>query len=854
MAYFPMLHNSEWGEEVEEGAVYNVTLKKVQIQQAANKGARWLGVEGDQLPPGHTFSHYKTYKIRTIKAGTLEKLVENLLNDFGDNDFTYISIFLSTYRAFATTEQVLELLLDRYGNFECQSGGEDADQSTSVMRAVIWNAVASILRAWLDQYSEDFQDVPNYTCLHKVLCYLRKTMPGSDPEQRAENLLQHFQKEELTEQELDNGYHGNVTFSLGEEGDVQRDGTEEKQDFLSFPSDKVAEQLTYMDADLFKKVVPHHCVGCIWSRRDKKGNEHLAPTVRATITQFNAVTKCVVSTILRDLQLKPQQRGKIIEKWIDVAQECRIMKNFSSLRAILSAMQSIPIYRLKRTWATVSKDSKLMFEELSEIFSDQNNHLTSRELLMKEGTSKFANLDSSVKENQKRIQKQLQLQKDMGVMQGTVPYLGTFLTDLTMLDTALPDYVDGLINFEKRRREFEVLAQIKLLQSACNTYCISPIQRFLKWFRTQQYLTDGESYNVSCEIEPTTDTSPTSPKPRKSMVKRLSLSPTCLRPVLTTDCSSKSCDIEPTTDTSPTSPKPRKSMVKRLSLSPTCLRPVLTTDCSSKSCDIEPTTDTSPTSPKPRKSMVKRLSLLFLGSEVITSSTPTKSCEQPKSPPSGSSGESMDSVGVASSDSNSSKIENTCTTPADTPEEPQKKSNESLSSCSSTHSMDTASSGVSSLIGTISSLPSFPHNPKGHNRTISGTSCSSMAPHPVYNKRNEENCIIRVSLEDDNGNLYKSILLTNQNKSPFVIQRAMSKHNLEGEDWEEYQLVLILSEDRELVIPDNANVFYAISPSGNFDFILRKKNHSQLGRQSLNNLSRESKKGIMADRMSKVKL
>uniref|UniRef100_A0A672UQY4 Uncharacterized protein n=1 Tax=Strigops habroptila TaxID=2489341 RepID=A0A672UQY4_STRHB len=31
------------GEEVEEGAVYHVTLKRVQIQQAANKGARWLG-------------------------------------------------------------------------------------------------------------------------------------------------------------------------------------------------------------------------------------------------------------------------------------------------------------------------------------------------------------------------------------------------------------------------------------------------------------------------------------------------------------------------------------------------------------------------------------------------------------------------------------------------------------------------------------------------------------------------------------------------------------------------------------------------------------------------------------------
>lgn len=70
-------------------------------------------VEGDQLPPGHTVSQYETCKIRTIKAGTLEKLVENLLTAFGDNDFTYISIFLSTYRGFASTKEVLELLLDR---------------------------------------------------------------------------------------------------------------------------------------------------------------------------------------------------------------------------------------------------------------------------------------------------------------------------------------------------------------------------------------------------------------------------------------------------------------------------------------------------------------------------------------------------------------------------------------------------------------------------------------------------------------------------------------------------------------------------------------------------------------------
>ncbi|GAB5583470.1 ral guanine nucleotide dissociation stimulator-like 1 isoform X2 [Prionailurus iriomotensis] len=683
----------DWGEEVEEGAVYHVTLKRVQIQQAANKGARWLGVEGDQLPPGHTVSQYETCKIRTIKAGTLEKLVENLLTAFGDNDFTYISIFLSTYRGFASTKEVLELLLDRYGNLTSPNCEEDESPSSSESKMVIRNAIASILRAWLDQCAEDFREPPHFPCLQKLLDYLKRMMPGSDPERRAQNLLEQFHKQEV---ETDNGFPNTIFFSLEEEEEPEGGGPAE---FTCFPEDLVAEQLTYMDA------------------------------------------------------------------------ECRILKNFSSLRAIISALQSNSIYRLKKTWAVVPKDRMLMFEELSDIFSDHNNHLTSRELLMKEGTSKFANLDSSVKENQKRTQRRLQLQKDMGVMQGTVPYLGTFLTDLTMLDTALQDYIEGgLINFEKRRREFEVIAQIKLLQSACNSYCMTPDQKFIQWFQRQQLLTEEESYALSCEIEAAADASATSPKPRKSMVKRLSL--------------------------------------------------------------------------------------LFLGSDMITSSTPTK--EQPKSTASGSSGESMDSVSVSSCESNHSEAEEGSITPMDTPDEPQKKLSESSSSCSSIHSMDTTSSGMSSLINPLSSPPSCNNNPKIHKRSVSVTSITSTVLPPIYNQQNEDTCIIRISIEDNNGNMYKSIMLTSQDKTPAVIQRAMLKHNLDSDPAEEYELVQVISEDKELVIPDSANVFYAMNSQVNFDFILRKKNSMEeqvklRSRTSLT-LPRTAKRGCWSNRHSKITL
>ncbi|XP_058528787.1 ral guanine nucleotide dissociation stimulator isoform X1 [Ochotona princeps] len=796
----PRLESStqEIGEELINGLIYSISLRKVQLHQGASKGQRWLGCENESA-----LNLYETCKVRTVKAGTLEKLVEHLVPAFQGSDLSYVTVFLCTYRAFTTTQQVLDLLFKRYGRCDALTASsrygcvlpyssEDGGPQDQLR-----NAISSILGTWLDQYSEDFCQPPDFPCLKQLVAYVQLNMPGSDLERRAHLLLAQLEDPEHGDSEpealspapapvlrpppepapvptpspepapapeldtdpapvlelepapelaaeLEEALAQSLELDAASVPAVSpeppwpppvaaEDGLgEERPHLLVFPPELVAEQFTLMDAELFKKVVPYHCLGSIWSQRDKKGKEHLAPTIRATVAQFNSVANCVITTCLGDRSMKALDRARVVEHWIEVARECRLLKNFSSLYAILSALQSNSIHRLKKTWEEVSRESFRVFQKLSEIFSDDNNYSLSRELLIKEGTSKFATLEMNPKRAQRR-------HKEMGVIQGTVPYLGTFLTDLVMLDTAMKDYLYGrLINFEKRRKEFEVIAQIKLLQSACNNYSLAPEEHFRAWFRSTARLSEAESYNLSCELEPPSESASNTLKSKKStaIVKRWS---------------------------------DRQAPSTELSASGGCH---------------------------------------------------SKSCDQLRCGPYLSGGDLADALSVHSAGSSSSDVEeiNLSFVP-ESPDAQDKKFWESASQSSpETSGISSASSSTSSSSASTTPVAAA----RTHKRSVSGA-CSYGSSLPLYNQQVGDCCIIRVSLDVDNGNMYKSILVTSQDKAPTVIRKAMDKHSLEEHEPEDYELVQVISDGRKLKIPENANVFYAMNSTANYDFILRKR-------------------------------
>ncbi|TNN41317.1 Ral guanine nucleotide dissociation stimulator-like 1 [Liparis tanakae] len=723
----------EWGEEFEDGAVYGITLRREPVPSDPDP------IEEN---PCCAFVHYRTCKVRRLKAATLELLV-NQLFDPGSQEQDYGRIFLSTYRTFTGTSKLIELLFQR------DNAVSDVDNSESYSSPLL-----AFVQTWLDEYSEDFRDPPLHPALRLLLDHLRissavhnnmRSQPNfSSLAGQADALLKRFQREAETETNVP---PASADMEQDEEGSGDEDsGWEPSPDpggIMDFSATAIAEQLTRTDSALFVKVVPYQCLGCVWSQRSKK--ENMSPTIRATVAQFNAITSQVIMSLLcrpTDATSSlppttPAQRARIIEKWIRVAQDCRRLKNFSSLKAIFSALQSNAVYRLRKTWAAVSRDSMATFDNLWETFPDENCVLTNREILVEDGGQATPDKMSP------KISKRCPTPRQMSSSSGSVPYLGTYLTVLTMLDTALLDTVEGgLINFEKRRREFEVLSQIRVLQASCSQYSLPHHPRITAWLRGHKLLTDQESYELSRLLEPPLDVCSPTPWGHRTLSKKLSS-------LLTVSDSSK------------------KVPADQISVS----------SSGSSGSEME-----DPSSPGAACSI--RLQCFHSScnnvSEAFSSSSSSSSSSSPRS----SAASSPDSPFSSSSAAASSSCRADLCSPA--------------TSCGAASPKPTPASH--------------------HKRSVSMTSL------PLYNRQVADSCIVRVSVDlgHCNGNMYKSILLTSQDKTAHVIQRALEKHHLEHMSWPDFTLTQVISPERELLIPDKANVFYAMSTGSNFDFVLRQ--------------------------------
>lgn len=208
---------------------------------------------------------------------------------------------------------------------------------------------------------------------------------------------------------------------------------------LDLDSRYVAQQLTAIDLENFLSLRPYALLE--GTKTDKR--------IQSMIKNFNLLSRHVVVTIL-----KSHNPHIVASHWIAIAMNLRKIKNFNSLKAIIAGLTNESIYRLKQiVWSKIDRTNLANFKLMASIVDDVNNQTVLRQTqLIVEGTAKMSIEDDSF---------------------GTIPYLGTFLTDLNMIDARYQSYVPSpkdetsklkLINFEKCAKQFEILTQLQLLQ------------------------------------------------------------------------------------------------------------------------------------------------------------------------------------------------------------------------------------------------------------------------------------------------------------------------------------------------------------------------------------------------------
>ncbi|NWH41324.1 RGRF1 factor, partial [Chloropsis hardwickii] len=330
---------------------------------------------------------------------------------------------------------------EKYRRMSLASAGFPTDQRNGdkefVIRRAATNRVLNVLRHWVSKHSQDFET--NEELKFRVIGFLEEVI--HDPElltqerKAAANIIRTLTQEDP----------GDNQITLEEV--VQMAEGVKAEPFENHSALEIAEQLTLLDHLVFKKI----------------------PYDSGWGPCLPKVSNLIASEIIRNEEINA--RVSAIEKWVAVADICRCLHNYNAVLEITSSLNRSAIFRLKKTWLKVSKQTKALIDKLQKLVSSEGRFKNLREALK--------NCDPPC-----------------------VPYLGMYLTDLAFIEEGTPNYTeDGLVNFSKMRMISHIIREIRQFQQTA--YKIEHQPKVTQYLLDQSCVMDEESlYEASLRIEP----------------------------------------------------------------------------------------------------------------------------------------------------------------------------------------------------------------------------------------------------------------------------------------------------------------------------------------------------------------
>lgn len=413
-----------------------------------------------------------------IKGGTKEALVAHLTHHVS-LDSTFNTVFLTSFATMMPIGELIQLLINRF-NIEAPEGLSYEEYLTwrTQKRDKVRLRVLDILKLLLENHWCE-----SYTNTSLLL-----------------RLIKFLNIKEVQQIPISEALVADITYIL--EGGIV--STEKEPAIIggkppapllkSFSLRKIkltdieyvelARQLTLREFNLYCNISKLSSIHKVWGKRS--GLNESIDNITNFIKASNQLTNFVAYMILRKEDIR--KRVPVIRFFVQVAEKCRAYNNFSSMTAIISALYSSPIHRLKKTWAIVSRDTMSLLQNMNKLMNSSRNFNEYRDML------KFIGLEPCV------------------------PFFGVYLSDLTFVLHGNPDNLLNrmrMINFAKRAKTVDIVTDIdRFKRIGYNFRNVPEIQNYIDlWFG--KCPTIEEQYQLSLNIEPReVDDKKQAPKPQ----------------------------------------------------------------------------------------------------------------------------------------------------------------------------------------------------------------------------------------------------------------------------------------------------------------------------------------------------